>query len=270
MLYELITYYLGFQHHSGEGKIMGLSAYGRVDEEILPDWCDPEMGLPDVGRYRNYLAQRHQPRTDGAPLTQAHRDLAATVQSYYERSLVRIARMLFRSNGCKRFALAGGVALNCSGNGELAFQDFVESLFVQPASHDGGTALGAAILVHHELSGDWPLIDFSHAYLGPGYGEYGIRQTLDSAKPCYREVDPVQAIGKALLEDRVIGLFRGRAEVGPRALGNRVFSQIHKVPQHFAGSLSSRGARVGDRSLRRYLKNFIRICSSLRSNHCLC
>src|SRR5260370_703419 len=86
MVYELVTYYLGFRPHSGEGKTMGLAAYGHPSEGILPDFCEPELGLPDVERYRAYLA-RHLEVRRGA-IEAPHKDLAPPVQFYYDRSLV--------------------------------------------------------------------------------------------------------------------------------------------------------------------------------------
>jgi carbamoyltransferase len=231
LLFELVTTYLGFRAHSGEGKTMGLSAYGKVNPEVLPDWCDPELGLPDVRRYTAHFAEKVVRRHEGEPLVDTHRDIAATLQFYLERSLLKIGAMLRCRSGSSRFVLAGGVALNCSANGHLAAQDWVEDLFVQPASHDAGTALGAAILAHRELTGSWPCGGFEHAYWGPSFTDDQIRSALIAAKVPFREVDPAAAASKALCENKIVGFFQGRAEVGPRALGNR---SILANPQYAA------------------------------------
>jgi len=221
MTYELVTGYLGFRPHSGEGKTMGLASYGRVDSNLLPDFCEPELGLPDVKKYHAHLAKHFTIRRRDEELTDRHRDLAATLQNYYERSLLRISKWLQRKTGCRRFALAGGVALNCSGNGRLAQQQFVEDIFVQPASHDAGTALGAAILAHREFTGKWPDMCFQHAYWGPSYSSDQIRSALDFGKVTYHSCDPAAAAAEALARNEIVGWYQGRTEVGPRALGNR-------------------------------------------------
>jgi carbamoyltransferase len=94
MTYELVTEYLGFQCHSAEGKTMGLAYYGQADASLLPDFCEPELGLPDVKAYEAYMAQHFTVRRRVEDLIDRHRDLAATVQHYYERSLLLIANWL--------------------------------------------------------------------------------------------------------------------------------------------------------------------------------
>ena len=219
--YELITEYLGFRCHSGEGKTMGLASYGKVDSKLLPSFCEPEFGLPDVRKYEQYLKSHFSPRPPSAELEVWHQNMAATLQSYYEHSLIRIAETLAKRSRYKRYVLAGGVTLNCSGNGRLAEQDFVDDLFIQPASHDAGTALGAAILAHRELSGAWPDVNFSHAYWGQSFSDSEIKQALDFARIPYQHCDPSQMAAEALAKNEVVGWFQGAAEVGPRALGNR-------------------------------------------------
>ena len=220
-LYRFVTQQLGFRGHSGEGKTMGLAPYGVPDDQILPDWCDETFGLPDAVRYQDYLLNVIPRRDPAEPLAARHKNLAATLQHYYERSLLRIARYLFGRTSSRNFVLAGGVALNCTGNGRLAAEDFVDGRFIQPASHDGGTALGAAILAHEQLTGRPCPIEFDHAYWGPDYSADEIRGALQFAQATYREVDPVEAAASAILENKVVGWFQGRAEVGPRALGAR-------------------------------------------------
>lgn len=221
MTYELITECLGFMCHSGEGKTMGLAAYGQVNSALLPDFCEPALGLPDVKRYEHYVTKYFQRRERNAPIEDSHRDLAATLQHYYERSLLKIGTWLHAQTGCNRYVMAGGVALNCAGNGKLSDATFVKNIFVQPASHDGGTALGAAILAHHQVTGVWPPVNFYHAYWGPDYTAHDIRAALDFAGLRYEECDASKTAAEALARNEIIGWFQGAAEVGPRALGNR-------------------------------------------------
>jgi carbamoyltransferase len=216
-----ITGHLGFQPHSAEGKTMGLAPYGKIDELALPDFCEGELGLPNVAAYRRFLAAADTRRAAQDDIEDVHQNIAATLQSYYNRSLLRIGRYLWQRTACGRFVMSGGVALNCSGNGRLAMEPDVKDIFVQPASHDGGTALGAAILAHREATGSWPELGWEHPYLGSGYSDDSIRSALDFAKINYQRVDPAPAVARLLSQDRIVGVFQGRAEVGPRALGNR-------------------------------------------------
>jgi carbamoyltransferase len=113
------------------------------------------------------------------------------------------------------------VALNCSGNGRLAQQEFVDQIFVQPASHDAGTALGAAILAHRKFTGKWPDFFFPHAYWGPSYSSDRIKAALDFARVSYDTCDPIATAAEALARNEIVGWYQGRTEVGPRALGCR-------------------------------------------------
>ncbi len=221
MLYELITEYLGFMCHSGEGKTMGLASFGQVDTNLLPDFCEPELGLPDVKRYETYMARNFARREKSADFENCHRNLAATVQFYYERSLQLIGSMLKKRTGSGYFAMAGGVALNCAGNGKFANSELVDKLFVQPASHDAGTALGAAILAHNKATGSWPNIGFDHAYWGEEFTPEQILSAIDFAGILYEQCDGPSAAAEALSRNEIVGWFQGGAEVGPRALGNR-------------------------------------------------
>lgn len=239
MTYELITESLGFMCHSGEGKTMGLASYGNVDTNLLPDFCEQELGLPDVKRYEKFVAMHFAPREQQAPIENIHRDLAATLQYYYERSLLKIGKWLKNKTGSGHYTLAGGVALNCAANGKLAESSFVEEIFVQPASHDAGTALGAAILAHQKTSGTWPTLKFNHGYWGPSYTSTEIKAALDFARVPYEKCDAPEAAAKALARDEIVGWFQGAAEVGPRALGNRSIlanpgrkDNLNRINQH--------------------------------------
>ena len=140
--------------------------------------------------------------------------------------MVKIAQWLHERNGCGRFALAGGVALNCAGNGKLAECAFVDDIFVQPASHDGGTALGAAILAHRQASGAWAQLTFQHAYWGPRYDSLDVKAALDFAGIRYEKCEPSSTAAEALARDEIVGWFQGAAEVGPRALGIAAYLPI--------------------------------------------
>ncbi len=220
VLFHLITDRLGFGGHGGEGKTMGLASYGEPDEDLLPDFCDGDFHLPNFEKYRVF-AKDNLPERGGRRLEKVHMNIAATLQHYYNRSLIAMAKAVSEASGMRRFVMCGGVALNCTGNGALAQQDFVDDLWVQPASHDGGTAIGAAILTHRRMTGNWPECAFPHAYWGPSFSEEACRLALTYSGLPFKEVDPAEEAARALVADEVVGFFQGGSEAGPRALGNR-------------------------------------------------
>lgn len=223
LIYEEITERLGFRRHSGEGKVMGLASYGTPDPRGLPcvHW-DQEIPYIDPEE-RKAFVKSIKPRQKNEPLTQEHKDLAATLQDTLERAGIRMAEYLYEQSGIRRLCLAGGSALNCSMNGKLALQPFVDEIFVQPAAHDSGTALGAALLVHAEKTGRRPEWTMTHAYWGPEFNNEAIEEALKAFHDLpYKKSDDIYLeTAQHLKEGKIIGWYQGRSEVGPRALGNR-------------------------------------------------
>jgi carbamoyltransferase len=223
LVYEDITEKLGFRRHSGEGKVMGLAAYGQPDPDGLPfiDWnTEIPSVIPSMRRaFMNRLIQRD---TD-APITQAHKDLAATLQDSLERVSMRMVEWLFNQSSIPYLCLSGGTALNCSMNGKLASLPFIEDIFIQPAAHDAGTALGAALSVFTDLNGHRPEWRMNHAYWGPSYSNEEIEAVLRQMEEIhYRRSDDIaRDAAQAIAKGRILGWFQGRMEIGPRALGNR-------------------------------------------------
>ena len=232
MLYEDVTEILGFKRHSGEGKTMGLAPYGKLDENLLPAFFHKELKCPDIldyrklftkrdwARYPKYYQQTESPAVID-PLTQEGKNLAHTVQSYYNNFLIKQSQKSFNETSCPNFCLAGGVALNCTANGALASQDFIEKIFIQPASNDAGSALGAALLAYWEKYRTFAKAKFSHAYWGKEYTQDEIRLSLTDDHLAFKEVDPSVSAAELLSDNKIVCFFQGRAEVGPRALGNR-------------------------------------------------
>ncbi|MDX1664296.1 MAG: carbamoyltransferase C-terminal domain-containing protein [Candidatus Promineifilaceae bacterium] len=222
LAYELITEALGFRRHSGEGKTMGLAAYGNPDPDGLPfvEWD----GIPQINaRGRQEFIASLVPRSEDAPLTDEHKQLAATLQHTLEQAGIQMAQWLYEQTGLRNLCLAGGTALNCSMNGKLALLPFVDNIFIQPAAHDAGTALGAALLVHTEKTGERPRWEMKHTYWGAEYGNAEIEAALQATQDIeYHLSDDVCREAAGLLADgKIVGWFQGRFEVGPRALGNR-------------------------------------------------
>jgi len=208
---------------SAEGKTMGLASYGtpRFDfSEILR-----------VASHRDYTLNRAMVRklygkyaraSSRDELTQDHKDLAASLQHALEESLVNLAREAYERSGVKNFALAGGVALNCNTNQKILDQEFCEGLYVIPAAHDGGVALGAALSAAEQLDEPIPRERMETAYWGPGYSDEEIEKLLREAKVKYERVDNIESrVADLLADGKIVGWFQGRMEMGPRALCNR-------------------------------------------------
>lgn len=230
-LYERITKAIGFRPHSHEGKTMGLAAFGTPQTEhwTFIDWNNPIPRI-DHGK-RNAFLRTLRTRKHDEPLTQEHKNLAATVQDVLERALLQMTRELVQQSGSRLLCMAGGVALNCSANGKLLHAGLLDGLYVQPASSDAGVALGAAVHEHVRITGKRPACVFQHAYYGPAYDDAEIEAALRATKMPYEKVpDITERAARLLAEGKIIGWFQGRMEVGPRALGGRSILADPKIP----------------------------------------
>ncbi len=225
VFYEGFTGGLGFRQHSDEGKVMGLAAYGDPTEGIFPFIkLQGDGGWPTYDRASLYEEiSRIRPRArDTYPIDGYYEHIAARLQLSLEAAVARAAEELHSRTGLTDFCLAGGTALNCSSNGKLLELPFVERVFVQPAASDSGTALGAAVHAHVLRTGARPSTTFDHAYWGPEYSNDDIEAVLKQAKIKHRKADDVCAEAAGLIaQDKIVGWFQGRMEIGPRALGNR-------------------------------------------------
>jgi carbamoyltransferase len=223
--YERFTLALGFRPHNDEGKVMGLAAYGDPAQGIFPFVeLRGEGGWPSYDRalLGKEIARITPRERDEYPINDYHEHIAARAQLTLEAALARAAEELHERTGLTDLCLAGGTALNCSCNGKLLELPFVERLFVQPAASDSGTALGAAVHAHVMRTGQRPTSVFDHAYWGPEYSNDEIEATLKQAKTSYRKVDDVSREAATMIaNDKIVGWFQGRMEVGPRALGSR-------------------------------------------------
>jgi carbamoyltransferase len=223
LLYEEVTELLGFHRHSGEGKTMGLAPFGTDQHKTFDfiDWNTPIPWIDPVAKER-YLATI-TPRRKSEPLNDMHKQLAATVQHSLEQAIMRMVYELHRRTGSRNLCLAGGCALNCSMNGVLHDLDVVDNIFIQPAAHDAGTALGAALIAAHQLTGKRPSWIMEHVYWGPEYSNEDILKALHTAGITnYRYSNDIcKDTAELLVAGKLIGWFQGRIEIGPRALGNR-------------------------------------------------
>jgi carbamoyltransferase len=222
-MYGKITEILGFKFHADEGKVMGLAAYGTPRPETA-DFVDWSKEFPEIdGRKFRAFVEAAPKRRPDEELTTTHQDLAATAQAVLERGVAALAEALSRRTGCGDFCLGGGVALNCAMNGALESRDFVEKIFVNPGAHDASTALGAALWVHAEQTGERPSFTMNHPFYGPAYDSDSVEALLGEAgiRTWKRLENPEKEGARWLAEGKVIGWFQGRMEFGPRALGNR-------------------------------------------------
>jgi carbamoyltransferase len=228
LLYEDLTAHLGFLRSSDEYKVMALASYGKP--RFLDDFrdlvrTDGEGGfVTEKIDWAAYAPARDASDGEDGVLGGAYADLAATVQRRLEEVLVELATWLHERTGERLLTMAGGTALNCVANSVIARRTPFESVWVQPAAGDAGTSLGAALSVSVDLTGDVPA-PMPSAALGRGFTDDELAARLRTARlPFTTHADPDDLAGQvaqALADDGVIAWFQGRAEFGPRALGQR-------------------------------------------------
>jgi carbamoyltransferase len=164
-------------------------------------------------------------RSDGSePLTDRHRDVAASMQRRLEEVVLGLLRDLHARTRSDALCMAGGVALNCVVNGKVLTETPFRRLYVQPAANDAGTSVGAAFHVYHHVLGRPRSFVMDHAYLGPSFTAERCQRALAAAGLSFASLSPevlVERTAAALAEGRIVGWFQGRMEFGPRALGNR-------------------------------------------------
>ncbi len=245
LLYSAFTYYTGFRVNSGEYKVMGLAPYGRP---IYQDKIQESlMDLKEDGSFRmdmsyfNYCqgltmtSGKFDELFDGPPrlpeseLTQREMDLAASVQAVTEEVMLRMARHLHRETGMKNLVLAGGVALNCVGNGRLLRESPFDKIWIQPAAGDAGGALGAATFVWYQLLQNERKVcqpdGQSASLLGPEFSDDVVASFLKEKGAVFEtssdDSDLCEKVASLIASENVIGWIQGRMEFGPRALGGR-------------------------------------------------
>jgi carbamoyltransferase len=236
LFYLLVTEHLGYSIFD-EYKVMGLAPYGDPlrFKQVFSQLCSYEA----AGRYslsRKKVSAALEAicpkRLKSAPFEQIHKDIAAAAQAELEQVLIHVLRHWQGITGHHRLALAGGVAHNCTNNGKILASGLFDEVFVQPASHDAGCALGAALQVSSELS--FPRFDRTilgrsdsgqAMYLGADIGSSEhIRSKLKGWASLLKYNEPrsiYEETAQRLSQGQVGGWVQGRSEFGPRALGNR-------------------------------------------------
>ena len=244
LLYSAFTSYCGFGINEGEYKLMGLAPYGE------PRFYGEIMGklfvLKDDGSfwmdmsYFNYLggltmtsekfhrAFNGLPRKQDEPITQRHMDVAASVQRVTEEAMVAIARHALTLTGSRNLVLAGGVALNCVGNGRILRELDVDNIWIQPAAGDAGGALGTALYIWYQLLGrprsTTRMDSQKGSFLGPRVEPAAAKHFLDGVGAAYQTLSDealVERVARLIADGQIVGWIQGRMEFGPRALGAR-------------------------------------------------
>jgi carbamoyltransferase len=245
ILYSVITLHLGFDFNSDEYKIMGLAPYGdparyRSFFDSAVEFLDngtikiPALRMNNdredretYGATRRHLEQHLIPRrAPDAEITDAHRDVAASLQECLDKVMLHICGHYGRTTGLRRLAMAGGVALNCTANGRLLQSGIFDDIYVQPAAGDDGSALGAA-LWRGSRNGGVRNVRFPVPFLGPAASQSDIDKALEQTGDRIETVrfsnlrETCAEAAKLIKAGRVLGWYRGRMEFGPRALGHR-------------------------------------------------
>ncbi len=261
LLYSAFTAFLGFRVNNGEYKVMGMAPYGRptrvedvyrlieVDDgggfRLNMEYFDFHrstsrtfskrfldlFGEPRVHDSVFFTPTTH-PRRDHpqwddatAARNQHYADIAASIQRVTEEVLLKMALEAHRRTGSKKLCMAGGVALNSVANGRILRETPFEDVYIQPAAGDAGGALGAALYAYHVLLGKPRRFVMEHACWGRAAAPEEMREALAATGWNFEVVEDPEQRAELMVEDlvagKVIALYQGRFEWGPRALGNR-------------------------------------------------
>lgn len=250
LFYTAFTQFLGFPKYGDEYKMMGLGAYGEArfvedvrnvvrtsgdqvrlnldyfvhhtkGAEMTWNNCEPTLGQVYSSRMRDTFGG---PRSQGGESEPWHYDLAASAQAVLEENYFALLNHVGRQTGLKTVCLAGGVALNCVANGMIFDRTEFRDVYVQPAAHDAGTSIGAALYVQHQILNQPRSFVMRHVYCGPEQSDTEILRDLESAGCVFHKLAESELIAKtaaAIADGNIVGWYQGRMEFGPRALGNR-------------------------------------------------
>ncbi len=245
LLYSAFTYYTGFKVNSGEYKVMGLAPYGEptyvkaIYEHLLD--LKPDGTFRMNMEFFNYctgltMTSRKfdavfggPPRQPESKLTQREMDLARSIQEVTEEVMLRLANTMYRETGVDYLCLAGGVALNCVGNGRILREGPFKGLWIQPAAGDAGGAVGAALSAWYQHENHPRQVDGIHdhmrgSYLGPASTNDEVERSLKAIGAVYHRLDDDELfdlVANDLAGEKVVGWLQGRMEFGPRSLGGR-------------------------------------------------
>ncbi len=239
--YSAITNFLGFDMFQGEEyKVMGAAAYGEPEfydffrQNVLRLTGEADFQL-NIALLDHHLAKRYQfpeeltrvlgpPRRPDEPFTQRHFNIAASAQKVFEETALHLLRWLKKVTGERFLCLAGGCALNAVLNGRIEREAEFDAVYIQPAAHDAGGALGAALYIYHSRLKRPRRFVMEHAYWGPHFERADYLRALAQTPLAWEELEEdalLHRVAQLLAEGRIVAWFQGRMEWGPRALGNR-------------------------------------------------
>lgn len=233
-VWEKLSAFLGFSAYDAS-KVMGLAGYGdptrhgRAFRELVGGDDGQFRARPELFEFRldgfGHLEERFGPRRrPGEPIEQRHADVAAALQDWTDHLLLSLAHRVHDLHPSSTLCYAGGVALNCTTNWLLKEKGPFARVYIPPAPHDGGTAVGAALWAYFDTVGPRPGFApaLTTAYQGPDYGEQEIVAAFaEAGLTPHRSDDVAREVARRVAGGQVVGWFQGRMETGPRALGNR-------------------------------------------------
>lgn len=239
LLYSAFTYYLGFQVNSAEYKVMGLAPYGKpiyaelIEDKIVTihddgsihlnlDYFSFQHGLKMTNKKFDQLFD-HPKREPEEETDSFAENIAASIQAVIEKIVVKMALHTREITGESNLCMSGGVSLNCKANGLLLKENIFDNIYAQPASGDAGGAVGAALYVYHQLSGDNKRVQPFFG-LGPSVDKNECLAFLKENKIPYldlKESERYRYIADKISNQAIFAVYQGAMEFGPRALGFR-------------------------------------------------
>ena len=251
VFYTAVTQFLGFPNYGDEYKVMGLAPYGKpkylkeleqilklsddgffklnkkyfkhFKEGVAMDW---EGGSPTIESLftKDWEDLFGKSREKGAKLEQWHIDLATSAQKFTEKVIFHLLNHLHKETGSENICITGGVAQNSVANGRILENTPFKNIYIPSAGHDAGTSIGSALFLYNQLLGNARMPEITSAYFGSKFNHEEIIKVLDKEGVTYTIVsddDLFERVSDKLVDGGVVGWFQGRAEFGPRALGNR-------------------------------------------------
>lgn len=251
VFYTTFTQYLGFEHYGDEYKVMGLSPYGKPTlmdkvrdvlifknnglfeinkkyfkhpkEGVSMSWENGDPFIENI--YSDYMVKVFgRARLKNEEITQFHKDLASSIQRVTEELIFHILNHLQKKTGSKNICIAGGVAQNSVANGKILDNTSFEKMYIPPATHDAGTAIGSVLWLYNHIQGNDRIESQKHSYFGAKFSDDEVEGFCKENGISYNRYDDdelLEVVTDQLINAGVIGWFQGRAEFGPRALGHR-------------------------------------------------
>ena len=251
VFYTAFTQYLGFEHYGDEYKVMGLSPYGKPTlmdkvrdvlifknnglfeinkkyfkhpkEGVSMSWENGDPFIENI--YSDYMVKVFgRARLKNEEITQFHKDLASSIQRVTEELIFHILNHLQKKTGSKNICIAGGVAQNSVANGKILDNTSFEKMYIPPATHDAGTAIGSVLWLYNHIQGNDRIESQKHSYFGAKFSDDEVEGFCKENGISYNRYDDdelLEVVTDQLINAGVIGWFQGRAEFGPRALGHR-------------------------------------------------